>query len=351
MLPRPRVVLSLPSIDSSAGPPGKDSDRARAAGARRRLLLAPEQHTLLAAGELDPYRGGAVLLDLDLVLVEGYKQSPLPKLVVLDAAGAALAPLLAGEFAPVLAVVGPGPRPAELPAALPYHPRDDIAGIAACVAAHLAVACAQRPLLGLLLAGGRSTRMGRDKAALAYGGQPQAARAAALLRGVCAETFVSVRPGQEPPAGLTDVPTLPDRFLDCGPMGGILSALFARPEAAWLVLACDLPFVTPATLAALLAGRRPERHASAFRSATDGFPEPLCAVYEPKSRFALLHFLALGYDCPRKVLINTRAALLDAADPHWLDNVNHPHEYAAAARQLAATPGSAGVLTRSTATP
>ena len=102
-------------------------------------------------------------------------------------------------------------------------------------------------LRGLVLAGGRSERMQTDKGALHYHGLDQRQHTAALLAEFCPDVRVSVRPDQaaELPAGLT---ALPDTFLNLGPLGGILSAFQADPNAAWLVLACDLPFLTRDTL-------------------------------------------------------------------------------------------------------
>jgi molybdopterin-guanine dinucleotide biosynthesis protein A len=104
---------------------------------------------------------------------------------------------------------------------------------------------------------------------------------------------------------------------------------------AWLVLACDLPFVKAAALERLIAARKPDRMAVAFRSAHDGLPEPLCAIYEPAASAAVAESIATQRACPRKMLIRLEAPLLE---PEWreaLDNVNTPEEYAAARAALA----------------
>lgn len=180
-------------------------------------------------------------------------------------------------------------------------------------------------LYGLVLAGGRSTRMGRDKALLSYGdGRPQAAVAYELLREFCARVYVSARAGREALGGL---PHLIDRYDEIGPIAGILTALDEHPGVAWLVVACDLPFLTRETLRLLIAARDPGRIATAFRSAHDGLPEPLCAIYEPVARERLKEFVAQGIHCPRKALINSPAHLIELADRRALDNVNRPEEY------------------------
>ena len=186
-------------------------------------------------------------------------------------------------------------------------------------------------LFGLVLVGGRSTRMGRDKAALEYGGKPQAVAAYELLSKCCAKVFLSCRQGQPAMHGL---PALYDVVENLGPMGGILSALTTHPDKAWLVLACDLPFLTEATLRDLIARRDAAQLATAYRSAHDGFPEPLCAIYEPTIAGKLREFVAQEKVCPRKALINLGVPLLDLPDPRALDNVNHPHEFEAARAAL-----------------
>ncbi|MFI5159446.1 MAG: hypothetical protein ACHQF4_11310, partial [Sphingobacteriales bacterium] len=66
--------------------------------------------------------------------------------------------------------------------------------------------------------------------------------------------------------------------------------------------------------------------ATTFGNGYEGFPEPLITIWEPKSYSVLLAFLAQGYSCPRKVLINNDAHLLTAPDANALTNVNTPGE-------------------------
>jgi molybdopterin-guanine dinucleotide biosynthesis protein A len=183
------------------------------------------------------------------------------------------------------------------------------------------------PLHGLVLAGGRSTRMGRDKAALEYSGRSQLERAFALLDPLVARAFVSVRADQGADPLRARFPQIVDAAPGLeGPVAGILTALRAHPAAAWLVLACDLPFLDAGTLQHLIARRDPTRIATAFRSSHGGLPEPLCAIYEPAALGELAAFVAGGRNCPRKFLINSGALLLDQPRAEALDNVNTPTE-------------------------
>ncbi|MCU0450045.1 MAG: NTP transferase domain-containing protein [Bernardetiaceae bacterium] len=192
---------------------------------------------------------------------------------------------------------------------------------------------AQPPLYGLVLAGGQSRRMGHDKGLIAYHGRPQREYALDLLAPFCERAFISCRPDQV--AELAHLPHLPDTFLGLGPLGGILSAGQAHPHAAWLVVACDLPLLTARTLAYLVQHRDPTKTATAL-TGTDGtgFPEPLICIWEPRAYGQALHFLASGYSCPRKILINSNIKLLAPPVVAELANVNLPAEQQAAFAQL-----------------
>jgi len=189
-------------------------------------------------------------------------------------------------------------------------------------------------LFGLVLAGGASTRMQRDKAVLAYHGRPQLDWAYELLSEVCAATFISVRPDQRNEATRAQFPQIVDRQPGAGPIAGISAALQEHPKAAWLIVACDLPFLTREILQHLVAHRDPQRVATAYRSAHDSLPEPLCAIWEPVAREAVLAYMQSGKQCPRKFLINSNALLLDLPDARALDNVNTVDEFSAASAAL-----------------
>lgn len=195
------------------------------------------------------------------------------------------------------------------------------------------------PLYGLVLAGGRSTRMGRDKAALTYGDDtPQLARAMALISPLVVRAYISVRPEQAADPLRARFAQIPDTLTDAGPIAGLIAAQAQHPHAAWLVLACDLPLLDEATLRRLLRERDPQRMATAYRSSRDGLPEPLCAVYEPASASALTAHLRSGRQCPRNFLQSTDTLLIDQPDPQALDNINTPDDYGSAMQQLGSRP-------------
>jgi molybdopterin-guanine dinucleotide biosynthesis protein A len=189
-------------------------------------------------------------------------------------------------------------------------------------------------LYGLVLAGGRSSRMRRDKAALHYAGKPQLVRAMELLAPLVGRAFVSVRAEQQSDPQRAAYDTIRDLAPDLGPIGGIHAALQSHPTRAWLVLACDLPFLDAATLERLIAMRARSRLATAYRSGSDALPEPLCAIYEPQSRGPIEAWIESGQRCPRSWLRQHDVELLELPDPHALDNINTVEEYAAASTRV-----------------
>lgn len=197
-------------------------------------------------------------------------------------------------------------------------------------------------LFGLVLAGGHSTRMQRDKAALEYRpGETQLQAAMKLLESRVVRTFVSVRADQQNDPARAGWPQIVDRGDVSGPIAGIGAALAAHPEVAWLVLACDLPFLDALTLDTLIRERDPGSDATAFKSTHDSLPEPLCAIYEPRALAGITAHIAGGRNCPRKFLINARTRLLLQPNPRALDNINTVTEYGEAMSALGPSDASA----------
>lgn len=186
-------------------------------------------------------------------------------------------------------------------------------------------------ILGVVLAGGRSKRMGEDKASLLWDEKPLWRRQAELLREAGLETAISIRPDQELP-GMADgeFELIPDAYEDAGPLAGFLSAWAKHADHAILAIACDLPLLDLRTVEHLLAQRNPECFATAYISANDGLPEPLCAIYEPTARAMMEDSLAADRRCPRKILIQggEQVQLIELPHPNALENANTPEELA-----------------------
>ncbi|WP_439482461.1 NTP transferase domain-containing protein [Cyclobacterium plantarum] len=182
---------------------------------------------------------------------------------------------------------------------------------------------------GLVLVGGKSTRMGRDKYKLAYHGKSQKDYMMDLLAPFCDAVYLSCHPDQ---AGefQHSYPLVTDTVLHLGPFGGLLSAFMKDPDKAWLTVACDLPFLSEKTIQYLIAHRNPSKLATAFLDPKGEFPEPLVTLWEPRAYPVMYRFLSQGYSCPRKVLINSAIELLEAPDTSEFQNINYPEDHEAA---------------------
>jgi len=183
-------------------------------------------------------------------------------------------------------------------------------------------------IYGLVLAGGKSRRMGRDKALLERDGQSQLAYIAGLLEDKAERVFVSTRAEQQDDSERSRYPRIVDRYEEMGPLAGILSAMEEHPDVHWLVVACDLPNISDETITHLVKNCSADHPFTAYVSSHDGLPEPLCAIYRAGSTGIIRRFAEEGIHCPRKILIRSDTYLLEQADPRSLDNINTPDDLA-----------------------
>lgn len=181
---------------------------------------------------------------------------------------------------------------------------------------------------GLVLAGGKSIRMGSDKGLTEWHGKPQRYYIADLLSEFCNEVYISCREEQVKELVAAGYRPLPDAttYANNGPTGGILTAMEHKLDTAWLVIACDLPLLDKETIAYLVTNRNTKAIATTFESPFDGLPEPLITIWEPAAYTILLHKLQEGFKCPRKVLINNPATILKPPYPDALLNANTPED-------------------------
>lgn len=186
-----------------------------------------------------------------------------------------------------------------------------------------------RELEGFILAGGKSSRMGTDKARLRLGAQSFTEKIAAALDAVSAT--VRVVGGQEA-SGVWEV--VPDTHMEWGALGGLHAALKASRTEWAAVVACDLPFVTGQLFVRLASLR--ENFAAVVPVQADGRVQPLCALYrrEPCLRH-VEELIAGGERRPRtlvervetRLVASAELADLEAADLFFI-NVNTPEDYA-----------------------
>jgi molybdopterin-guanine dinucleotide biosynthesis protein MobB len=289
--------------------PHKDSGRLFAAGAdvglsgpgeevlRRHTSGAPELPAMLRL----------LLASHDVVLVEGHKSTPMPKV-----------------WLPTAEAPQPPDGVEEVVAVLPMDARR-LPTFVDLVRRRLREAHAARPLLGCLLLGGRSRRMGRPKQLLEIDGRTMLERIHEVVAPQVSE--VVLLGGGEVPSSWPATRRLADAPGVGGPLGGIIAALRWAPRAAWLVVACDLPEISPQALDWLLNKRRPGRWLI-LPEVDEGRPEPLLAVYEPQALPLLESLVDSGSRAARDLADHPRvhrARVPEALRGAWR-NVNTPDD-------------------------
>jgi molybdopterin-guanine dinucleotide biosynthesis protein A len=184
-----------------------------------------------------------------------------------------------------------------------------------------------------ILAGGKATRMGgRPKSFLLVQGARIIDRQLEVLRPLFGEILIGTGPhdpGAFAPFGL---PTVPDALNDVGPLAGILAVIEAAAAPHVVVVACDMPYLTPAALALVAT---PDPEADVVVPVVDDRPEPLFARYSRACAPAIRARLAAG---DRRVVsfyddVRTRVlaeSTLRALDPtlRFLANCNTPQDLA-----------------------
>jgi len=196
---------------------------------------------------------------------------------------------------------------------------------------------------GFVTAGGRSSRMGKDKAWLEIDGRPMIQRVVEELRRVTPAVTVIANDPEYDRLGL---PVLADLNPDIGPLEAIRVALAASLAPRVLLVACDLPFVTADLLELLLD--RVESYQVAVPLSSDGRLEPLCAVYSTEVLEHVTELIRSGERKVSRLFGHVRTRLIPFEDlsqlagaERFFINVNTPEDYARA--NLSEGPGHSGM--------
>jgi molybdopterin-guanine dinucleotide biosynthesis protein A len=191
-------------------------------------------------------------------------------------------------------------------------------------------------LLGLVLAGGQSRRMGTDKGRLESGAVTETERSIGLLAPFCTSVRVSVRADQAALEPYRRLPLVIDAGDVSGPAAGLLAAWSQHPDRALLVLAVDMLHVDEALLGELVSRRDAARAATAFRH-PDGLYEPLCTIWEPRAAPRVRQECQPGAPASLSRLLSALDVLaLAPPDGARLGSANSPQDR----RDLAETAGS-----------
>ena len=174
-------------------------------------------------------------------------------------------------------------------------------------------------LCGLVLAGGRSSRMGFDKGTISYHGKPQRQFIFELLQRNCQRVYTSCKRYEDVPP---DLNPLPDRYVLDSPLNGILTAFHLASDCGWLSVPVDMPFADVTVIQYLLNHRDESKTATCFWNEETKSPEPLLTIWEPLSKNLLIDFFERGGVSPREFLMmhDINAVMPHSAD--WLKSIN-----------------------------
>ncbi|MEP6736683.1 MAG: NTP transferase domain-containing protein [Chryseolinea sp.] len=181
----------------------------------------------------------------------------------------------------------------------------------------------QEDLYGLVLAGGKSKRMGVDKGSIRYHKESQRENVFNLLSALCSQVYTSCNADQSLDESLHP---MIDAYDVDGPMNGILSAFKKHSDKAWLIVAVDLPNITLETLKQLVDARNKQRLSTCYFNSEAGAPEPLLTIWEPAAFPLLVEYVERGNKSPRDFLSSNDVEMITTMNLAIFLNINNATE-------------------------
>ncbi len=313
---------------------GKDTQRAMQAGAGIATINDPEHFAVIADNPFKKRTITHALEQCDCILIEGYKKSPFDKIVFLDADGKLP---IAADDAGIKAIIHQGviDDTSFTERGIPLFHRDEAEKIYEFVKDHF-YNCT-RPLLGGVFIGGQSKRMGKPKFSLSYKGLSETERMVQMLSGFCDQVYLSAREEQDLSTidGLSTCGRINDEHYGLGPVGGLATLMGTHPEKAWLITACDMPFLQDNAIETIVSERDPLRYGTCFLQKGGIGVEPMCAIYEPKFIVPLFEALSRRELSLSRIIneLPFKYVTVSQTGRSHFTNVNTPEEYEVARSQ------------------
>ena len=178
-------------------------------------------------------------------------------------------------------------------------------------------------LMGLLIAGGQSSRMGKDKALIEYHGMPQWQYVEQQLGRYCSSTIINRND-----ARLTNKNLMNDSadFSGHGPISGLLTAVSEYPDKSFFVMGVDYPLVKSETLNDLLQTYRIRNQSVCFKNPISDMLEPLCAIYHSNDLKHIFDWFNNGNDSLRRFLESRNPIILKPTSIGELKSFDTPHD-------------------------
>jgi molybdopterin-guanine dinucleotide biosynthesis protein A len=307
---------------------GKDTERAKQAGAGIITINDPRHFAVIGDNSLKKRTITHALEQCDCILIEGYKLSPFNKLVFLDADGKIPIPI---DTPAIRALIHQGKidEPALQNTALPLFHRDDTEKIYEFVKGHFK--SVSHPLYGAVFVGGRSKRMGQPKFSLSYNGTSETERMTEVLKRFCDKVYLSSRSDLEMGTlgKIPGIERINDVHIGLGPVGGLATLMGSHPDKAWMITACDMPFIENKNFDTILNERDPLRYGTCFTQKGNLGFEPMCAIYEPKFIIPLFEAMSRGQLSISRIIdgLPFKHVRVSKKDRYNFMNINTPEEY------------------------
>lgn len=185
----------------------------------------------------------------------------------------------------------------------------------------------KKELYGLVICGGKSTRMGTDKSLIDYHGKAQRYYVYEMLEWICDKVFISCNSTQkesitDPYKMLADLP----QYENIGPMAGLLTAFNYYPDRDFLIVGCDYPFITTKDLKEFVKSVNHEKIASAFYNQDQALYEPLLAWYSHKSKNEIQRMYGNEEFSLQRFLRENEAGKYEPVRPKNLVSVDTPED-------------------------
>ena len=304
---------------------GKDTARATQAGAGIITINDPRHFAIVADNAFKKRSITHALEQCDCILIEGYKQSPFDKIVFLDQEGKLPIP---SEIPGIKAVVHQGITGEGLPDVPRFH-RDEIESIYQFVRDHFI--SRESELYGAVFVGGESKRMGKPKFLLTYDGISGTEKAVKLLSNFCNKVFLSSRADLDMGSlkKINNVERINDEHIQLGPVGGLATLMGQFPDKAWMITACDMPFLKEDDFETILQNRDPLRYGTCYVQKGNFGYEPMCAIYEPKFIVPLFEAMSRRELSLSRIIeaLPFKKLKIDEADRAKFMNINTTEDY------------------------
>ena len=191
------------------------------------------------------------------------------------------------------------------------------------------------PTYGLVVCGGKSSRMGSDKSMIVYHHKPQAYYMYDMLLPLCRKVFLScnMRQTHQYADRYNLLPDLPV-YENIGPAAALLTAFNHYPDVNFLAAGCDFPFITNEELKNLLATGERKNTATALYNTIENIYEPLLAWYPAECLRGLGNLVEMEQYSIQQFLRATNAIKINPAHQKLIISVDTPEAFTAVKRQF-----------------